>query len=164
MATPIRYPDTVGFRAGFQSCIVKFVVPSTGGVHEFVGFKEGKMSRKRERGAVYGANADQIGKTRGKNTYEASLVVYVAEFKQFVLDVFGPGYGDVQFTFEVTITENGYDTQTHYARGCTIDETEFSFSEGTDALTKSLSFSPTKVLFGGVDDNARPLTAQPAIG
>lgn len=163
MTTPIKYPDTVGFRAGFNSTIVKFV-SNVVGVHEFTGYKEGKLSRKRERGVVKGANADPLGKTRGSNSYEASLTVYVAEFKAFVLDVFGPGYGDSQFVLEVTITENGYDTQTHYARGCTFDNTEFAFADGNDALTMALDFGPTKILFGGIDDNERPLRGSPAIG
>lgn len=158
MPTTISYPDTVGFRAGFNSTIVKLAG------QEFVGYKEGKLSRKRSRGIVKGANADPLGKTRGSNEYEASLTVFTAEFKAFVLDTFGPGYGDVQFTLEVTITENGYDTQTHYARGCTIDTTEFAFAEGTDALTMQMDFTPTKVLFGGVDDNERPLQGAVSIG
>lgn len=158
MPTPISYPDTVGFRAGFNSTIVKI------DGQEFVGYKEGKMSRKRTRGIVKGANADPLGKTRGSNEYEMSLTVYTAEFKAFVLDHFGPGYGDVQFTNEVTITENGYDTQTHYARGCTINTSEFAFAEGTDALTMQIDFGPTKLLFNGVDDNERPLQGAVAIG
>lgn len=163
MATPIRYPDTTGFRAGFQSTIVKFV-SATHGVHEFVGFTEVSMEQNRERALVYGANADPIGKTRGKNTPSAKLTVYLAEFKQFVLDAFGPGYADVMFTLEATVTENGYDTQTHYARGCTVDKKSFTTSEGTDPIKVELELSPVKVLLNGVDDNARPLTAQPAIG
>ncbi len=158
MPTTISYPDTVGFRAGFNSTIVKI------DGQEFTGYKEGKLSRKRERGIVKGANADPLGKTRGSNTYEASLTVYVAEFKAFVLDHFGAGYGDRAWTLEVTITENGYDTQTHYAFGCTIDTSDFSFSEGNDALMIQMDFGPTKVLFAGIDDNARPLTGAASIG
>lgn len=159
MATPLRYPDLIGFRAGFNSLIFKL------DGQEFPGFVEGKIGRKRERGMVPGANADPLGKTRGKNTYECSITIYVAEFLAFVIQHFGAGYGDRIFTVEVTITENGYDTQTHVAQGCTIDTALLSFSEGTDPLKMdSIDFTPTKVLINGVDDNARPLRGAVAVG
>lgn len=159
MATPIRYPDTTSFRAGFQSLIVKI------DGQEFPGYSEGKMSRKRERGMVLGANADPLGKTRGKNTYEASITVYIAEFLAFMVLHFGDGYGDRQFVFEATISENGYDTQTWVAYGCTIDLSAFSFSEGTDPLkTESIDLTPTKIIVNGIDDNARPLRGAVAVG
>lgn len=158
MPTPISYPDTVGFRAGFNSTIFKI------DGQEFVGFKSVEGGRTRSRGIVKGPNADPLGKTRGSNEYKFSAEVYVAEFKAFVLDHFGAGYGDRQFTCEVTITENGYDTQTHFIRGCTIDTSDFSFAEGNDALTVKIEFNPIKILMNGVDDNARPLIGAPAIG
>jgi hypothetical protein len=159
MATPLRYPDTTSFRAGFQSLIYKL------DGQEFPGFVEGKIGRKRERAIVTGANADPLGKTRGKNTYEHSITVYVAEFLAFVVDHFGPGYGDRVFVAEVTITENGYDTQTHVAYGCTIDVASLEFSDGTDPLKMaSIDMTPTKVLINGIDDNARPLQGPVAIG
>lgn len=157
MPTAISYPDTTGFRAGFQSTTLKI-----NGV-EFTGYKSLEGERTRERGVVYGPNADPLGKTRGKNSYKFSVEVYVAEFKAFMVDQFGAGYGDVQFSCEVDITEQGYDTQTHLIRGCTIDSSNFSFSEGTDALTMKVDFNPTKILFNKVDDNARPLTGAVAI-
>lgn len=158
MPTPIQYPDITGFRAGFNSTTVKI------DGQEFTGYKEFKLSRKRERGVVKGANADPLGKTRGSNTYEASITVYAAEFKAFFLDHFGPGYGDKPFTFEANITENGYDTQTHFAFGCTVDETEVSSAEGNDAIAVPINLNPVKILFDGEDDNIRPLAAAPDIG
>lgn len=158
MPTPIAYPNITGFRAGFQSTILKI------NGQQFVGFKSVEGGRTRERTKVYGANADPIGKTRGKNDYKFSAEVYVAEFKAFMIDQFGAGYGDVSFACEVDITENGYDTQNYVIEGCTVDTSEFSFTEGTDALTQKVDFGPTKIIFNGVDDNARPLTGAVAIG
>lgn len=158
MPIPIRYPDITGFRAGFNSTTVKV------DGQEFTGYKEFKGSRKRERGMVKGANADPLGKTRGSNTYEASITVYVAEFNAFFLQHFGRGYGDRMFTFEFFITENGYDTQHHICRGCTIDETEVSSADGNDAIAVPISLNPVKILFNGIDDNLVPLRASPAIG
>ena len=157
MPTPISYPDTVGFRAGFQSVILKI------DGQEFTGFKSVEMSRTRSRGIVKGASADPLGKTRGSNEYKMSVEVYVAEFKAFMIDQFGAGYGDKLFSCEVDITENGYDTQTVQALGCTIDESTLSFAEGTDALTYAIEFNPVKVIFNKTDDNARPLGGSVAI-
>lgn len=159
MPTPIAYPDTTGFRAGWQSLILKV------DNQEFLGYAACEAERARERALVFGTNADPIGKTRGKNTYKASIGVYVAEFKTFMVDHFGPGYGDRTFTFQMTITENGYDTQTVICYGCTIDKTTFSFSEGSDPLkVEGIDLNPVKIVWDGVNDNARPLGRQPSIG
>lgn len=157
MPIPIAYPDTTGFRAGFQSVVLKI------DNQEFVGFKSVEGERTRDRPKVYGANADPIGKVRGKNDYKFKVTVYVAEFKAFVTDHFGAGYGDKVFSCQVDITENGYDTQTHQILGCTIDSSVFSFGEGTDPLTFDIEFNPTKIIFNKTDDNARPLGGSVAI-
>ncbi len=156
MATPIQYAIINGARASFTSLILKI------DGQEFAGFKAVTMNRKRDRGWARGANPDPLGKTRGANTYEHNVEVYVAEWKAFMLDHFGPGYGDRFFSNELTITENGFDTQTHEARGCTIDTSELSFSEGNDALTVKIDFSPVKILFNGIDDNETPLVGAQA--
>lgn len=160
MPTAISYPDTSGFRASSNSSIVKVAG------NEFVGFTEVKGSRKRERVLVPGANADDIGKTRGKNKYSLTLGVYVAEWKAFFLDTFGSGYGDQQFQVEVTITENGYDTQTYLFTGCTNDGGELTVNtSNSDPLkVESIEFSPLKMYINGIDDNGQPLGGPPAIG
>ena len=160
MPIPIAYPDTTGFRASPVDAIVKV------NGNEFVGFAEVKGSRKRERVLVKGANADPIGKTRGMNTYALTMSVYAAEWKAFFTDTFGAGYGDAQFRVEITITAQGYDTQTWDFRGCTTDGSEMTVSTGgADPLkVESIEFNPTKMYFNGVDDNALPLGGPPAIG
>jgi hypothetical protein len=162
MTTPIAYPDTNGFRASPVSAVVKV------NGNEFVGFKEITGSRKRERGMVTGANADPIGKTRGMNKYALSMSVYLAEWKAFLLDPsnFGNGYGDVPYPVEITVTENGYDTQTWRFEGCTTDGNELKVStSGTDALAvESIDFNPLKLYINNLDDNAQPLGGAPAIG
>lgn len=160
MPTPIAYPDTTGFRASSNSAILKIFG------NEFVGYTEVKGGRKRERAMVPGANADDIGKTRGKNKYTLTIAVYVAEWKAFVLDVLGNGYGDRQGRVEITITEQGYDTQTWDFRGCTIDGGELGVNtSNSDPLkVESIELSPLKMYVNGIDDNARPLGGPPAIG
>ena len=159
MPTPLRYPDTTGFRAGFSSVILKV------NRQEFVGFTAVSGERTRERVLVYGANADPIGKTRGKNTYRMSCGMYVAEFNAFMVQHFGPGWGDRPFATDVIINENGYDTIHVRGLGCTVDVAKFDFSEGADPLKfEGIEFNPVKILWNGIDDNARPLSASPAIG
>ncbi len=159
MPVPIRYPDTSGFRAGFQSVILKI------DGQEFAGVTAVDGERTRERVLVYGTNADPIGKTRGKNTYKMSVGVYVAEFNFFIIQHFGPGWGDQPFNAEVTINENGYDTQQYLGIGCTVDVAKWSFAEGADPLKfEGIEMNPVKILINGLDDNAQPLTVAPAIG
>jgi hypothetical protein len=160
MPTPISYADTTGFRASSVDSILKIAG------NEFVGYAEAKGGRKRERAMVPGANADDIGKTRGRNKYSLSISVYIAEFKAFLLDTFGNGYGDVMFSVEITVTAQGYDTQTYLFTGCTYDGGELSVSTSSnDALKiESAEFSPLKMTVNGIDDNAKPLGGPPAIG
>lgn len=157
MPTPVKYPDTTGFRADFSATVLRI------DGQQFVGYKSIEMSRTRERAVVKGANADPLGKTRGSNSYKMTVEVYVAEFKAFLLDHFGAGYGDVMFAAEVDVTEGGYDTQTHRAEGCSVDSTDASWSQGTDPLTAKVDFGPVKIKFAGVDDNAVPLQGAPAL-
>lgn len=162
MPVTIAYPNTTGFRASSNSAILK-----VNGI-EFVGFTEVKGGRKRERTMVQGANADDIGKTRGKNKYTLTIGVYIAEWKAFFLDPanFGNGYGDQMFRVEVTLTENGYDTQTWDFRGCTNDGGELGVNtSNSDPLkVESIELSPLKMYINGIDDNANPLGGPPAIG
>lgn len=159
MPTPIQYPDTTGFRASWQSVICKV------NRQEFLGYTAVSLERTRERVLVYGTNADPIGKTRGKNTYKASIGVYLAEFNTFMLQQFGQGWGDKTFTFQITVTENGYDTVTAQCYGCTIDVSKYDFSESADPLkVEGIELNPVKIVWDGLNDNARPLGRQPSIG
>lgn len=158
MPVPVRYPDTTGFRASFQSVILKV------DRQEFPGFAAVSGERTRERVLVYGANADPFGKTRGKNTYKMSVGVYVAEFNFYMVQHFGAGWGDRIFRTDVLVNENGYDTQHYLGLGCTIDVTKFDFTESADPLKfEGIEFNPVKIIFNGLDDNGKPLTSVPAI-
>ena len=151
MATPIQYPLINGARHSFASIVLKL------DGQEFSGFKSITYARHRERTMVNGANPDPLGKTRGKNTYECEIEIYFAEFRAFVLEHFGPGYGDRFFTIEVSYAESGFPTTTDRIVGCTIDDSEGGGTEGTDALTRKFKCNPIKIYFAGVDDNRTPL-------
>jgi hypothetical protein len=156
-ASPINYPLINGVRHSFPSIELKL----NGLI--FVGFKSINYSRKRSRSMIYGNNADPIGKTRGKNEYSCDAEFYLAEFNQFLASL-GPGYGDLAFTINVTYTENSLDTIQDVILGCTLDSSEVSQSEGTDALVRKFEMNPLKILFNGVDDSAIPLVGVQTLG
>lgn len=149
-STPIPYPLVNGVRHSFASIEFKFF----GQI--IIGFKSITYSRKRERTKVYGAHPNPLGKTRGKNSYDASCELYLAEFNAS-LQQLGDGYGDVFGDIFVTYSENGFDTIQDVIRGCTIDTTEAEGSEGTDPLTRKIDLSPLQILFNGIEDLAIPL-------
>jgi len=155
MAAPIPYPYVNGVRHSFTSIELKLAGQT------FVGFKSIDYSRKRDRTKVYGNSPDPLGKTRGKNSYDASVEVYLAEWNAFQVQL-GAGYGDAFFTVTVTYSENGFDTISDVIQGCTMDSTEASNAEGSDPTTRKLDLSPLKILFNGVDDLAIPLQGVPA--
>jgi hypothetical protein len=150
MPPPIQYPLINGVRHDFSSVEAKLA----GLV--FIGVKSIDYSRTRERGMVQGNHPDPMGKTRGKNTYKATVEVYIAEWNAFQKQL-GPGYGDVFFPFLVTYVENGFDTICDEIQGCTMDSTEASMSTGTDPLTRKFELNPLKILFDGIDDLTTPL-------
>ena len=157
MTTPIQYPLINGVRHEFASVELKLA----GTI--FVGVKSIEYSRKRERTKPYGTHPDPLGKTRGKNSYDGSIDLYLAEWNAFVMNQLGgAGYGDVIFPIFVTYSENGFDTITDQLIGCTLDTSEAKASDGTEALTRKFDLSPIKILFNGVDDLATPLTGSPS--
>jgi hypothetical protein len=152
----IPYPIINGVRHDFTSTVLKI------DEQEFQGYRKVTHNRKRDRTKVYGNNPDPLGKTRGKNDYEFKVTVLLAEFKAFITDYFESGYGDAVFSCQLSYIENGFDSQDVLAIGCTIDESSFDHSEGTDALEVEIDFSPIKIIYNGVDDNATPLVGAPA--
>jgi hypothetical protein len=172
----IQYPLINGVRHSFSSIEGQFVqAAAVGGQGQsgsaagaamalnFRGYKAINYGRTRSRTFVYGTHPDPIGKTRGKNEYKADLEVLLAEFYQLqdALQAIQAGYGDVFFQFIVTYSENGFDTKTDTIIGCTLDLTEASQAEGTDALHRKISLSPLKILINGIDDCAIPLAPLP---
>lgn len=152
MTTPIQYPLINGLRHSFSSIELKI----NGQI--FVGFKSINYNRTRSRSMAYGNSPDPLGKTRGTNEYKADCELLLAEFHVFMSSL-GAGYGDKAFDISVTYTENGFDTISDVIRGCTIDTTDSSNSQGTDPSVRKIELNPIKILFNGVDDLENPLTS-----
>ncbi len=167
MATPISYPLIDGYRKSFVSIECVFSAKGAQGAPSmslnFRGFKNISMSRTRERGEARGNHPDPLGKTRGKNTYKASVEILIEEFNQLQAELakISQAYGDVFFTFTRTYTENGTDTITDTAIGCTFDTTESDDTESADPSLRKIELNPLKVLFNGIDDTT-PLAPVPA--
>lgn len=147
----VQYPLVNGARHSFASIELKL------NTQLFVGFKSINYSRTRSRTLVRGNSPDPIGKTRGDNEYSADCELYLAEWNLFQSQL-GKGYGDQYFQVVVTYSENGFDTITDTLIGCTIDSTEVSQGQGSDALTRKFNLMPLKILFNNIDDLAIPLT------
>lgn len=159
MPAQIALPLINGLRHSFASVEIKVANIL------FVGVKSVDYSRKRTRTQVRGNHPDPIGQTRGENEYDASIEIYLAEFNQLqaALQALGggKGYGDVVFDVICTYGENGFDTITDTIRGCNMDSTEASLSQGADALTRKIDLMPLKVFFNGLDDLGAPLVGVP---
>jgi hypothetical protein len=166
-STAISYPLVNGARHSFVSTEVRFTQPAVGSTQTGAalalalrGYKSINYNRTRSRTMVRGNHPDPLGKTRGTNEYKADCEFFLAEFNaiQAALQALaGQGYGDVFFDVVVTYSENGFDTITDTIIGCTLDTTEASNSEGTEATMRKMEFNPLKVLFNGLDDVPNPL-------
>lgn len=125
------------------------------------GFSEITFKRSRERSEVRGPHPNPIGKTRGKNTFEASCKMWLPEFHYFTVEKLGgKGYGDKFFDIEIQYSENGsgLDVITYKIIGCTFDEESISNAEGTDAtVVECGTLSPLWVGRPGIDDTRNPL-------
>ncbi len=159
MADALIYPLVRGFRHGFSSVTLKFMLEGGKEIQMFC--KSINYGRTRSRGLVRGNHPDPIAKTRGENEYKASVEMPLAEYRLLVAEI-GDGYGDKIFTTLVTYGENGFETVTDEILGCTIDDDDASNSQGPDPLMRKLDLAPLKILMGGVDDLEVPMVSPAA--
>lgn len=155
MTDQLQYPLVTGFRHGFASLSAEFKL-ANGQTVTYRGFKAINYNRTRDREMVRGNHPDPIAKTRGENSYDADVEVYLAEWA-VLMSTLGPGYGDLMFTLLVHFVEGGFTGLQDEIRGCTIDSTEASNAQGTAALTRKFKLNPVKILFDGIDDVTTPL-------
>lgn len=156
----IAYPLVNGCRHDFTSIELKLA----GQI--FTGFKSINYSRKRSRSMVMGNHPDPIAKTRGTNEYSADCELYLAEwllFKRSLLGLGQGGYGDVLFAISVTyaIPNTNFETITDELLGCSMDTTDASNGQSSDALVRKVELSPIKIIFAGDDDVTIPLAPPP---
>lgn len=143
----IKYPLINGVRHDFSSIEAKIAGRS------FLGFEEITYSHSREPGDVYGTHAQRIGRTRGQYKAEAAVVMYKAEYADFIASL-GDGYMEKTFELVVSYSER-FDgrlkTITDRIVGCTIRRSEDSHRQGNEALRVRVELDPMYVL-----ENALP--------
>jgi hypothetical protein len=155
---PIRNVLINGVRHSFASVTLEITGP--GGIWKPKGFSAISFSRTRERGEVRGPHPDPMAHTRGENTYEASMKMYLAEvnyLKRVILG--GPGYGDRFFPIVLQYFENGLDLVSVEIRSCKLDSDKVDNAKGTDATEVEIDLHPLKVVWNGEDDVDDPLNA-----
>jgi len=156
---PIQVPLTNGVIRSFGH-----VRLSIAGLEFTGGFKSIDYSRKRNREMVRSNSPDPVGKTLGENEYKCTAEVYVDwlyNLIQTVQNQLGIGYGDQSFTIYCSIVGTNLATYTDTILNCTIDETQRPHKTGNAALTCTIDFQPTKILFMSLDDLEVPLQAPP---
>jgi hypothetical protein len=151
----IAYPFTAGQRHSPASAELRFGKPINGIV---VGWTSIEYSAKLEPEPQYGNHPDPIGYTLGRATYEASIEVYLAEFKQQLLDALGPGWAVTPFDMTVTYSENGFDTFTDAILGCRLTGFEMTIGNDAAGLKRKLPMKVLKILTNNVDMLKVPLT------
>ena len=154
--SPIMVPLTNGVVRSFGH-----VRKQIAGIDFTGGFKSIKRSRKRTREDVESNSPDPVGKTLGTNKYACSAVMYL-DWYYNVLTTLGPGYGDIPFLIYISYVGANLVTYTDQVINCTFDNDDGDDTAGTAALTRTVEFNPTKILFNGLDDLEDPLTGSPA--
>ncbi len=157
--TPIQVPLINGVMYSFAHCQVEIA-----GMKFRGGFKSIDYERTRKRDFPMSNSPDPVGKTIGENEYKASAEIYLAWWYamiQTVVAELGPGYGDRPFLVTAAYSAEGFDEFQDVIQNCTIDSTKVAQAAGTGALTRTVDFGPTKILFNSLDDLANPL-AKPA--
>lgn len=153
--TPIQVPITNGVVRSFGH-----VRTNIAGLDFTGGFKSIKRSRKRNREMVRSNNPDPVGKTLGENEYECSAEIYLDWYynlQRTINNNLGAGYADHPFRIYISYAGVNLVTYTDIVINCTFDFDEGDDKQGIQALTRMVDFHPTKILFGGLDDNADPL-------
>lgn len=147
----LTYPTVQGVRMDPSSVEMKLLAP----VDLIILFVSVNWKRSRSRTKLELNHPDPVGKTRGKNAYDADFELAIAEFMAIIAKL-GPGYGDIPFDISLNITENGFDPVNVMIYNCTLDEDDGGAS-GSDPLKRKTALSPTKIKVNGLDDLSIPL-------
>lgn len=151
----IQYPNVQGVRVDPSSVGMKLGVPLSLPIF----FVSVTWKRTRTRTKLQLNHPDPVGKTRGKNEYDATLELGLAE-ANLVINKLGAGYGDIFFPITLNIRESGFDQYVVYISGCTLDEDDGE-AAGTNPLTRKFNLNPLKITVNGLDDLSVPLVGVP---
>jgi len=129
-------------------------IETTFGTLPIAGIKDISYDDDLKRAPVYGTASSQIGLTRGTITQKGSIEFYKNAFLVAVLQQFGPGWRQTQFSIVVSFgpNDNGLvqqDTLPAVLLGA--NESANAFAEDGPPLTNKLSlYLPVPILWNGV--------------
>lgn len=126
---------------------------------KFIGFTEISYSQELDRGYVYGAHSQPLGRTRGQLNMEASMTMLKEDYYELIAAL-GAGYMEVPFDISVTYADNGERTKNDQILGCTISGEENSHSAGNEGLAVSVTLSPMVIKTGGRNALKNPLRGE----
>lgn len=156
---PISVPLYNGFIRSFAHVRLEIA-----GMQFSGGFKSIMRKRARTREQARSNNADPVAKTVGENKYECKAEMYLDWYYNLIATIdntLGVGYADQPFTIYISYVGTNLVPYTDQVLGCTFDIDEGDDKQGTAALVRTVDFTPLKILFNGLDDNADPLVAPP---
>ena len=103
---------------------------------------------------VYGTRSQKLGTTRGKQTADGTLEMYLRAWELFraslnaVGFLAGQGYGEVRFPVVVQFAEAQMPVVTHTLLGCRIVKADYNNADGTDPTKVSLTLNVMRVIEG----------------
>jgi hypothetical protein len=159
MPLPIQYPLVGGNRHSSASAELKIfngtqqIPPGL----PFAGWS--KISYEWELTPVYvkGHHPDPIAMTIGEAKYTLEWDVYLAEYN-LLLATLGQGFATMYLQFQVSYTENGFDTIVDTINGVRLTTGGAELTTNADPLKRTIKCMPLKILPNGVDMLAVPLT------
>lgn len=141
------FPLINGNRFGWASIIL------SADDKEYNGFTAIDYEHSLEPGIVRGAGPWKAGRTRGEYDAEGSLTMLRSDWDQ-MRGSFGAGYLEKDFQISVSYSEDAEgQVVTDELVGCRVTNVEYSHSQGTDALTVSLTLNIMYIL----EDGQEPL-------
>jgi hypothetical protein len=108
-------------------------------------------SSKLEVGDVYGTKSQKLGTTRGKQSAEASMEMYLQDWENLraTLGAGGVGYGEPRFAIVVQYAEIATaPVKTDVLEGCRVTSVDYTNADGTDAAKVKLGLNVMRVFEG----------------
>lgn len=123
------------------------------GPQTFTNLQEVTYSDSLEPGILRGTSAKKKGRTRGEYDAEGTISFYKGDLSSLLstLAALGKGgYGEAEFDINITYSEGLDNVITDTLVGCRITDIEDSHSQGSDALTVSLTLDIMEISRNGL--------------
>lgn len=128
-------------------------IEAVAGPQTFTNLQEVSYSDSLEPGILRGTSAKKKGRTRGEYDAEGTISIYKGDLATLLqtLSALGlGGYMEAEFDINVTYSEGLDNVVTDTLIGCRITDIEDSHSQGSDALTVSLTLDVMEISRNGL--------------